>query len=60
MMTQQHEHAAQVAMHLQISQEVEYDALTKQITRAFKVCNTVLAGALKSLQDSATGFPEGC
>ncbi len=55
MLQQQHEYIAQAAVHMQIGQRIEYDAITKHITKAFKVCNTVLAGALKSLQDSSRG-----
>ncbi len=55
MMQQQHEYIAQVAVHMQLGQRIEFDALTKHITKAFKVCNKVLAGALKSLQASSRG-----
>ncbi len=56
MMMQQHEYTAKVAMHLQQSQRIEYDALTKHIIAAFAVCNRVLAGAMTSLQDSVRGL----
>ncbi len=55
MMIQQHEHTTKVAMHLQLGQKVEYDALTKHSTRAFEVCNTDLAAAMNSMQESAKG-----
>ena len=48
----QHAYIAQVAVHLQKSQQIEYESLTKQITGAFRVCNRVLTGAFQSLQDS--------
>ncbi len=52
---QQHAYIAQVAVHMQLGQRIENDALTKHITKAFKVCNNVLTRALKSLQGSSRG-----
>ncbi len=41
----QHAYIAQVAVHVQTSQQIEYEPLTKHITGAFDVCNRVLTRA---------------
>ncbi len=44
MLQQQHEYIAQVAMHLQVGQRIEYEALTRRINKAFAAYNEVLKG----------------
>ncbi len=53
MLQQQHEYIAQVAMHLQAGQRIEYEALARHINKAFTAYNKVLTGAFQSLQDDS-------
>ena len=55
MLQQQHEYIAQVAMHLQVGQRIEHEALARHINKAFTAYNEVLTGAFQSMQDSARG-----
>ncbi len=52
LMGKQHTCIAKVAAHLQKSQQIAYESLTKHTTDAFQVCNRVLTGAFQSLPDS--------